>query len=228
MTKRIGLIGGMSWESTASYYALLNQFGAERDAAPWTQPRVLIDSVDFAEIVALQELGQWTETGRVLADAARRLEGAGATVLGICANTMHVNFDVVRDAVAVDVIDVRTCVANEVRALGADSVTVLGTRYLYELDFYVAHLRAAGLEVVTPSPEQIDELQRIVFSELTFGVVSEASRTRFVEIAESCRSRGGDVVGLCCTEFNLLVPVASAPWPVVDSTAAHVRGLLRA
>lgn len=129
MAKRIGLIGGMSWESTSSHYSLLNQLTAER-LGPWRQPEVL---------------------GRILADSARRLEAAGATVLAICANTMHVNIEDARGAVSVPILDIRDCVAREVRALGADSLSLLRTRCLIEMDFYAAHLEAAGIRVVRPT-----------------------------------------------------------------------------
>ena len=120
----------------------------------------------------------------------------------------------------------RDCVAGAVRVLGADSMTLLGTRYVMEQEFYSAHLERAGITVVTPSPAQIDELHAIVYDELTRGIVRDESRRRFVAIADDCRSRGGDVIGLCCTEFGMLVKEADAPWPAVDSTVAHVRALL--
>jgi len=215
----------MSWESTSTYYSLFNQLTAER-AGPWVQPALLIDSVNFDEIVALQQVGDWSGTGRVLADCARRLEAGGATVLGIGANTMHVNFQDVVDAVTIPAVDIRDVMIKSLSDLGATSISLLGTRYVMEGDFYSSHLEAGGVTVVKPMSNEIDELQAIIFDELTQGVVTEKSRQRFFEIAQRCRTRGGDIVGLCCTEFGMLANERNAPWPYIDSTVAHVRALL--
>jgi aspartate racemase len=223
--KRIGLIGGLSWESTSHYYSLLNQLTAI-ERGPWSQPRLLVDSVDFSEVVRLQEAGDWDATARVLIDSACRLEAGGASVLGICANTMHRNYDEVAQSVSIPVIDIRSAVASELLAMGASSLTLLGTRYLMESDFYSAHLETAGVSVIKPVGDQVDRLQSIIFDELTRGIVSEHARSDFLSIAADCRARGGDVVGLCCTEFTMLVNTDEAPWPFIDSTAAHVKALL--
>ena len=223
--KRIGLIGGMSWESTSSYYTMFHRL-TSGTAAPWVQPRLLIDSVDFSEIVSLQRLGDWDATGAILADSARRLEGAGATVLGIGANTMHMNFDVVADAVSIPVVDIRDAVIADVQSIGAASVSLLGTKYLMENDFYSGYFEAHGVAVVKPATGEVEELHRMIFTELTQGIVTEESTFRFMTIAANCRRRGGDVIALCCTEFGMLVDERDAPWPFVDSTASHVRALL--
>jgi aspartate racemase len=139
---------------------------------------------------------------------------------------MHVNYEDVVRAVPIPVIDIRDAVAAEVRALGADSISLLGTKYLMESDFYSSAIESAGIRVVKPEPRQTAELQNIIFEELTQGVVTDSSRDRFVEIASDCRARGGEIVGLCCTEFGLFVDESNAPWPFVDSTVAHVKALL--
>jgi aspartate racemase len=223
--KRIGLIGGLSWQSTASYYAVFNQLTAET-SEPWVQPKLIIDSLDFSEIVGLQKDGDWEATGRILADSARRLEAGGATVLGIGANTMHMNFQAVIAAVSLPVIDVRDAVANHLFAMGATSLSLLGTKYVMQEGFYSQHLEGRGVTVVKPLGGEIDELQAIIYDELTRGVVTESSRDRFFAIAQGCRSRGGEVVGLCCTEFGMLVNANNTPWPFIDSTCAHVKALL--
>jgi aspartate racemase len=222
---RIGLIGGLSWESTAAYYRTLNQMTAQRRGA-WQQPEVLIDSVNFADIVQFQLAGDWAATGEIMAQSARRLECGGAEVLGICANTMHMNYDDVRRAVSIPVVDVRDAVAARVRGMGHESISLLGTKYIIESDFYSSAVEREGIRVVKPTPDQTQELHRIIYEELTQGLVTKSSRGRFLEIAGDCRSRGGDVVGLCCTEFGLLVDESNAPWPFVDSTVAHVAALL--
>lgn len=223
--RRIGLIGGLSWESTSAYYRLLNVLMAEQFGA-WQQPPVLIDSLNFHEIVQCQLSGDWTASGRLLAESARRLERGGAELIGISANTMHMNYDDALRAVSIPVIDIRAAVVGEVRAIGKDSISLLGTKYLMENDFYSSVIESAGIRVVKPEPSQTIELQQIIFEELTQGVVTDSSRERFLEIASDCRSRGGEVVGLCCTEFGLFVSESNAPWPFVDSTVAHVKALL--
>lgn len=188
--KRIGLIGGLSWESTSHYYTLLNQLTAQ-ERGPWKQPRLLVDSVDFSEIVTLQEVGDWGATGRVLVDSARRLEKGGATVLGICANTMHINYEIVAGSVSIPVLDIRSAVASELFEMGSTSLTLLGTRYLMEHDLYSGHLEAAGVTVIKPIGEQVDQLQSIIFNELTQGIVTERARAEFLRTPQDCRSRGG-------------------------------------
>ncbi len=219
---RIGLIGGLSWESTASYYKYFHQLyaGGENE---WSAPEIIIDSVDFGAIVALQLAGDWEGTGAIVADAARRLERAGATVIGIGANTMHKNFDDVRAAVAIPVIDVRDAVAREVLARGRDTLALLGTKYLIEGAFYSDRLEQLGVGCVKPNADQTQRLQAIIYDELTRGIVTDESRDYLEEVATSCRDRGATVIGLCCTEFGLLMEESDT---VVDSTRAHVRAML--
>jgi aspartate racemase len=226
MTKsRIGIIGGLSWESTASYYRYFNEL--YEGANEWSQPQLLIDSVDFGAIVPLQREGNWEATGEILAASAQRLERAGATVLGIGANTMHVNLERVQDAVDIPVVDVRDAVAKESLGNGHHSIALLGTKYLIEGEFYSDRLRVLGVTSVKPSEEQTERLQFIIFSELTRGVVTKGSRAYLREVASSCLERGASIVGLCCTEFGMLMSEEES-FPVIDSTKAHVRALLAA
>jgi aspartate racemase len=221
---RIGLVGGLSWEATACYYRYFNQFHV--GTSPWSQPPVLIDSTDMATIVELQRSDDWTATGLIMVDAARRLVAGGASVIGIGANTMHRNFEEVAAAVDCEVVDIRTCVAHEVKALGGQRVGVLGTAYVIEQDFYARGIENHGVEVIRPDEASTRELQRIVYEELTQGVVSATSRERLLDIAASLVARGADAVGLCCTEFGLLVGEEDTDFAVIDSTKAHVRSLL--
>jgi aspartate racemase len=223
---RIGLIGGLSWESTACYYRYINQFYV--GPSPWSQPPVLIDSLDMGEIVECQTSDNWARSGEILSDAARRLVAGGASVLGIGANTMHKNYDDVVRAVSCPVVDVRESVADEVKARGGERVGLLGTRYVIEQDFYARGVAAHGVDVVRPDQPSTEELQRIIFEELTQGIFSDSSRGTLLEIGADLIARGADVVGLCCTEFGLLVGEDDAPFGLVDSTKAHVRALLSA
>jgi len=222
---RIGIIGGLSWQSTAAYYRYFNELF--QGVNEWSQPKLLIDSIDFGAIVPLQREGNWAATGEILAASAQRLERAGATVLGIGANTMHVNFTRVQDAVAVPVVDVRDAVAKESLGSGHDTIGLLGTKYLIEGEFYSDRLRELGITTIKPTEEQTERLQFIIFSELTRGVVTKGSRAYLREVASSCLERGAGIVGLCCTEFGMLMS-EDEPFPVIDSTKAHVRALLAA
>jgi len=222
---RIGLIGGLSWESTASYYRYFNELFV--GANEWSQPQLVIDSVDFGAIVPLQREGNWEATGEILAASARRLERAGATVLGIGANTMHLNFARVQDAVAIPVVDVRDAVAKESLGNGHHTIGLLGTKYVIERDFYSERLHELGVTSIKPTEEQTERLQFIIFSELTRGVVTQGSRAYLREVASSCLERGASIVGLCCTEFGMLMGEEES-FPVIDSTKAHVRALLAA
>jgi len=222
---RIGIIGGLSWESTASYYRYFNQLFS--GANEWSQPQLLIDSIDFGAIVPLQREGNWEATGEILADSARRLERAGATVLGIGANTMHVNFAQVQSAVAVPVVDVRDAIAKESLGRGHSTLALLGTKYLIDGEFYSDRLQELGVTSIKPTEEQTERLQFIIFSELTRGIVTKLSRAYLREVATSCLERGAGVVGLCCTEFGMLMSEDES-FPVIDSTKAHVRALLAA
>lgn len=215
----------MSWESTNVYYRLLNEL-YKVPQNPWAQPHVIIDSLDFAEVVELQQSGDWAASGRILAESARRLEKSGAQVIAITANTMHVNAPEVRDAITVPLIDIRDSIALAAKAKGANSLALLGTKYVIEKDFYSSHVESAGVKVIKPTLDQTDELQRIIFDELTQGVVTNKSRETLIEIAQDCRARGAEVVALCCTEFGLLLDEKNSPFPYVDSTTEHVRTLL--
>ena len=223
--KCIGIIGGLSWESTNVYYQLLNQLSKNPHDA-WRQPHVIIDSLDFAEIVYYQQRGDWAATGKILAASGARLESCGATVIAISANTMHINAPEVKRSISVPFIDIRDSILRAVKAKDARSVSLLGTKYLLQADFYSSYIELAGVKVIKPTNAQTDELQRIIFDELTQGIVLESSRKRLIDIAEECQSRGGEIVALACTEFELLLNEGNSPFPLVDSTTEHVRDLL--
>ncbi len=213
-------------KSTASYYRYFNELFV--GANEWSQPPLLIDSVDFGAIVPLQREGNWDATGEIMAASARRLERAGATVLGIGANTMHVNFTQVQSAVDIPVIDVRDAIAKESLGSGHHTMALLGTKYLIEGEFYSDRLHEPRRRCLIGRPEeQTERLQFIIFSELTRGVVTKGSRAYLREVASSGLERGASIVGLCCTEFGMLISEDES-FPVIDSTRAHVRALLAA
>ncbi len=226
--RTIGLLGGTSWESTAVYYAELNRGTAAR-LGPRRQPPLLLHSVDFAELADRQARGEWDVLGQQYAEATRALVASGAEVLGICANTMHLVAEAVRaaagDAQLVHVVDATAAAA---RRVGASSVALLGTAYTMEHPFYADGLRAHGLEVVVPEADERAELQRIVYDELTQGVVHEESRRFMLGVVASCAARGAQAALLACTEFQMLAQPGDpeAAVPLVDTTREHVDALL--
>lgn len=225
----IGLVGGLSWESTAVYYRLLNE--RTRDAlGPYHQPVVLVHSVDFSEVVPLQQAGDWPAAGAILAAAARGLVAAGAGVVGIGANTMHI---VAADVAAalppgVPLVSLIDATAQRCLEQGFTSVGLLGTAYTMEAPFYAAGLRAHGLEVLTPGAEDRAEVHRVVYEELVRGEVVEGSRHAFARVIGRLRSRGCTAVLLACTEFGLLELAELTDVPLVDTTSVHVDALLAA
>ena len=221
--QRIGLIGGLSWESTATYYKYFNQLASHQ--TDWSQPELIIDSLDFGLIVPLQQKEDWSATGEILADSARRLVKAGATVIGIGANTMHINFDAVQSGVGVPVIDIRRAVAKEVHHRGFSRLALLGTKYVLEQKFYIEELELAGVTVIKPDSTLVERLQEIIFNELTQGIVRKDSKKVLIAAAQQCFDAGAEVVGLCCTEFSLLL-AENEIFQSIDSTKAHVRALL--
>jgi aspartate racemase len=219
----VGLIGGLSWESTSQYYRRLNvDF---RKDNPWRQPRLLIDSLDLGEINPAQAAGDAATVTAQFVASAQRLQAAGCTHLAICANTGHAEAAAITASVRAELIDIRLAVARGVHRVGGRSLGLLATRYCIEREFYVAGIEGEGITVVRPTPAQTDALQGIIFDELCVGIVSDASRRVVVAIADDLRARGADVIGLCCTELDLLVSEADVG-PCVDSLDEHVRAIL--
>ncbi|MFN3745316.1 MAG: aspartate/glutamate racemase family protein [Hyphomicrobiaceae bacterium] len=217
----IGLIGGMSWESTAVYYRRLNEqvrgrFGGLHSA------EILMRSVDFEAIVALQKAGRWDEAERVLCDIARDLERAGAACLLICTNTMHKLADRVAAAVQIPLLHIADVTAEAVKAKGLKRPLLLATRYTMEQDFYVGRLRTRhGLDPIVPDADDRAIVHDVIFDELCCGVVCEASRARYLAIIERGRAKGADSVILGCTEIGLLIGREHTDMVVFDSTLLH-------
>jgi aspartate racemase len=229
--RTIGLLGGTSWESTADYYAHLNR-GAAARFGPMRQAPILLHSFDFAEVAALQKAGAWDELGRMYADVTRRLVDAGAEVLGIAANTMHLVADDVAAATQdrATLVHIVDAAARAAQDQGASRVALLGTAYTMEHPFYADALRARGLEVVVPGADDRAELQRIVYDELVQGVVRPESREAFLDVVRRCADDGAEAALLACTEFHMLVEPGdpAAPIALVDTTVEHCRALLDA
>ena len=220
--KTLGLIGGMSWESTAVYYRLLNQMTRERLGGSHSAPLILW-SVDFEPITEMQADGRWDEAAAVLVDAARRLERAGADGLMICANTMHRMADEVQAAVSIPLIHVADATAQAVKAAGVQRPLLLATSYTMEQSFYRDRLAVGGVEVTIPGEVDRLRLQRMIFEELVRGVFNPQSKAALLQIVGAERARGADGVILGCTEFGMLVGPGDVDVPSFDTTEIHAR-----
>ncbi|MFE5807811.1 aspartate/glutamate racemase family protein [Streptomyces sp. NPDC056491] len=218
--KTIGLLGGMSWESTAEYYRLLNEFTRER-LGGLHSARCVLYSVDFAEIEQLQAQGRWDEAGRVLAAAARSLEAAGADLVLLCTNTMHKVADQVQAAVSIPLLHLADATADAVRAQGLQRVGLLGTAFTMEQDFYRGRLAAGGLEVSVPDADGRALVHRVIYEELCLGVVREESRTAYREVIAGLVAAGAQGIILGCTEIELLVGTEDSPVPVFPTARIH-------
>jgi aspartate racemase len=224
--KTIGLIGGMSWESTAHYYAILNRETASRLGGLHSAP-LLLHSLDFAPIEALQRDGNWDEAGRRLATVAQSLEVAGAGLVGLATNTMHICAPQIVAALGVPFVHIATPTAEALIADGIGRVGLLGTRFTMEKPFYREELERRGLEVLVPDVG-ITNLNGIIYEELCLGIVRDESRRIYVEAIQRLKSRGADAVILGCTEIGMLIDDAVSPLPTYDTTELHARALVNA
>jgi aspartate racemase len=217
---RIGLIGGMSWESSAAYYRLLNELVRERLGGLHSAECLLL-SVDFAEVEQLQVTGRWEEAGRLLAAAARDLEAGGAELLLLCTNTMHKVADAVAAAVSVPLLHLADTTAEAVRAAGVPEVGLLGTAFTMEQPFYRDRLAGHGLSVRVPPAEDRALVHRVIYEELCLGVVREPSRAAYQEVIARLVDRGAEGIVLGCTEIELLIGQEHSPVPVFPTTRLH-------
>ncbi len=224
--KTIGLIGGMSWESTAHYYAILNRETARRLGGLHSAPLV-VHSLDFAPIEALQRDDDWDAAGRLLAEAARGLEAAGCGVVGLAANTMHICAPAIVASLGVPFLHIAAPTAAALIADGIGRVGLLGTRFTLEKRFYIERLEQAGLEVLVPDIG-ITNLNGIIYEELCRGIVREESRRVYVEAIARLAARGADAVILGCTELAMLVDDAVSPLPTYDTADLHAKALVAA
>ncbi|MFF4953221.1 aspartate/glutamate racemase family protein [Streptomyces chattanoogensis] len=218
--RTIGLLGGMSWESTAEYYRLLNELTRER-LGGLHSARCVLYSVDFAEIERLQTEGRWDVAADVLSEAAKALEAAGADMLLICTNTMHKVADEVAAAVSVPLLHLADTTAAAVLGKGLRRVGLLGTAFTMEQDFYRGRLAAQGLEVLVPDAVGRSTVHRVIYEELCVGVVREESRQAYQAIIKDLVAAGAEGIVLGCTEIELLISADDSPVPVFPTTRLH-------
>jgi aspartate racemase len=218
--KTIGLIGGMSWESTALYYRQINQHVGERLGQLHSAP-ILMYSYDFEPIKILQYAERWDLAGNDLARTAQRLEAGGARCIVIGTNTMHIVADKVAGSIGIPLLHIADCTADRIIAAGIKTVGLLGTKFTMEKDFYAGHLRQRGINVIVPGDYGRDLVNRVIYDELCLGQVNESSRDAFVDEIGALGLRGAEAVILGCTEIGMLVDDSNSPLPTFDTTAIH-------
>lgn len=223
----IGLIGGMSWESTAVYYRLLNE-GVRTRLGGLHSADIMLHSLDFGPIAEMQARGDWEAAGDVLADSARRLEQAGAGCIVLCTNTMHKLADRITGATRVPFLHLADVTAKAIKRSPSRRPLLLATRFTMEQDFYRDRLRAFGVDAMVPDAAQRGDVHRIIYEELCRGVIEPASKARYLDIVAEAVGQGADGVILGCTEITLLVSQADFAIPVFDTTALHVEAALDA
>ncbi|MFT3849589.1 MAG: aspartate/glutamate racemase family protein [Propionivibrio sp.] len=219
--KTIGLIGGMSWESTVTYYRAINET-IKHQLGGLHSAKIVLYSVDFHEIERLQHAGDWDAAGRLLGAAARSLEAAGADFLVLCTNTMHKVAAPIEAAVAIPLLHIADPTAGQIKAAGHSTVGLLGTRFTMEQAFYRERLEARhGLRVVVPDDESRATVHRVIYGELCLGVVKPESRAAYRRIMADMAAQGAEAIILGCTEISLLVGPQDADVPLFDTTAIH-------
>jgi aspartate racemase len=224
--KTIGLIGGMSWESTAHYYAILNRETAKALGGLHSAP-VIVHSVDFAPIAEMQSAGDWDGAGAQLAAIARSLEEQGCGVIGLATNTMHICAPQIIATLTVPFVHIAAPTADALQADGIGKVGLLGTRFTMEKRFYIDELERRGLEVLVPDVG-ITNLNGIIYDELCLGIVRDQSRRIYVEAIARLQARGAEAVILGCTEIGMLIDDSVSPLPTYDTTDLHAKALVAA
>ena len=225
--KRIGLLGGMSWESSALYYELVNEAVARR-LGGFHSARVILASVDFAEIEALQYTNDWERGGELLAEEAHRLELAGAELLVLCTNTMHKVADRMTRDLSIPFIHIAEATADAVLAAGITTVGLLGTRFTMDEPFYRERLEARGLRVILPSTDDRALVNRVIYDELVHGQVRDESRVEYLRVIEQLAVDGAEGVILGCTEIELLIQQQHTSLPVFPTTRLHAEAAVDA
>jgi len=227
MIRTLGLIGGISWESTAIYYRLLNRAVASKLGGLHSAPLIL-HSLEFSKIADLQTAGRWDEAGRIVARAAVGLERAGAEALVMTSNTMHHVADAIQDAVRIPLLHIVDPIGDVLEVAGIRRAGLLGTRYTMELPFWRERMtKRFDIDLVVPDQQDRDLVHRVIFDELCLGVVSDGSRKRFVKVVERLAAAGAKAVILGCTEIRMLIGVQDVLLPVFDTTELHAAAAVK-
>jgi len=222
--KTIGLLGGMSWESTVTYYTLINQ-GVRQALGGLHSAEIILYSVEFDTIEQLQHQGKWEEAATLLAQAAKKIEGAGADILLICTNTMHKVAPAIEQTISIPLLHIADATAEVIKKQKMNCVGLLGTRFTMEDDFYKGRLQQKyGIKVCIPKEQDRALVHRIIYEELCCGIINDQSRKKFAEIIASLSKNGAEAVILGCTEIALLIRQVHTSVPLLDTTDIHAAG----
>ena len=218
--KTIGLLGGMSWESTVTYYQVINQI-VNQELGGLHSAKILLYSVDFAEIEKCQADGDWDKSADILSAAARNLEKAGADFIMICTNTMHKVAPQIQSKIGIPILHIAEATADELKRCNITKVALLGTKYTMTQDFYKEKLTRAGITVLIPDEQEIETVNNIIYQELCLGIVSEISKEKYRDIIKALARRAAEGVILGCTEIGMLIRQQDTDLPVFDTTRIH-------
>lgn len=218
--KTIGLIGGMSWESTVTYYKIINETVKEKLGGLHSAKCVLY-SVDFQEIEECQANGNWEKSGEILGEAAYNLEKAGADFIVICTNTMHKVVNQIKEKISIPILHIAEMTAEKILEKGLKNIALLGTKYTMEQDFYKSKLIEKGINVIIPDKNDIEIINEVIYDELCLGTINSDSKKKFLEIVDKLRNKGAEGIILGCTEIGLLIKNEDTDVPLFDTAIIH-------
>ena len=218
--KTIGLIGGMSWESTVTYYKIINETVKEK-LGGLHSAKCILYSVDFQEIEECQANGNWEKSGEILGEAAYNLEKAGADFIVICTNTMHKVVNQIKEKISVPILHIAEMTAEKILEKGLKNIALLGTKYTMEQDFYKSKLIEKGINVIIPDKNDIEIINEVIYNELCLGTINSNSKKKFLEIVDKLRSKGAEGIILGCTEIGLLIKNEDTDVPLFDTAIIH-------
>ena len=218
--KTIGLIGGMSWESTVTYYKIINETVKEK-LGRLHSAKCILYSVDFQEIEECQANGNWEKSEEILGEAAYNLEKAGADFIVICTNTMHKVVDQIKEKISIPILHIAEMTAEKILEKGLKNIALLGTKYTMEQDFYKSKLIEKGINVIIPDKNDIETINEVIYDELCLGTINFNSKKKFLEIVDKLRSKGAEGIILGCTEIGLLIKNEDTDVPLFDTAIIH-------
>ena len=218
--KTIGLIGGMSWESTVTYYKIINETVKEK-LGGLHSAKCILYSVDFQEIEECQANGNWEKSGEILGEAAYNLEKAGADFIVICTNTMHKVVNQIKEKISIPILHIAEMKAEKILEKGLKNIALLGTKYTMEQDFYKSKLIEKGINVIIPDKNDIEIINEVIYDELCLGTINSNSKKKFLEIVDKLRSKGAEGIILGCTEIGLLIKNEDTDVPLFDTAIIH-------
>ena len=218
--KTIGLIGGMSWESTVTYYKIINETIKEK-LGGLHSAKCILYSVDFQEIEECQANGNWEKSGEILGEAANNLEKAGADFIVICTNTMHKVVNQIKEKISIPILHIAEMTAEKILEKGLENIALLGTKYTMEQDFYKSKLIEKGINVIIPDKNDVEIINEVIYDELCLGTINSNSKKKFLEIVDKLRNKGAEGIILGCTEIGLLIKNADTDVPLFDTAIIH-------